>query len=125
MPVSSTSPVILENSDGSFYASIGASGGLRIFPSVVQVLLNLGWGLHPSEAIEFGRVFHQLYPTKLEVDETYPSDALDYLRQAGHNISFVDINRVEGVGVVQVVRQKDGIFYAASDSRKNGIALGY
>jgi len=87
IPVSSTSPAILENSDGSLYTTIGASGGGRIFPSVVQVLLNLDWGMDASEAVEFGRVHDQLYPSEVEADETYPKDAIDYLRMVGHNVS--------------------------------------
>lgn len=123
MPVSSTSPAILENSDGSLYASIGGAGGGRIFPSVVQVLLNLDWGMDASEAVEFGRVHDQLYPLEVDADETYPRDALDYLRKVGHNVSVADINRI--AAVVQVIVQKDGIYYATSDSRKNGVAVGY
>ncbi len=40
-PLSSTTPTIIENADGSFYLSIGGSGGSRIFPAVFQVLLIL------------------------------------------------------------------------------------
>ncbi|KAJ3572081.1 hypothetical protein NP233_g3319 [Leucocoprinus birnbaumii] len=126
----------------SLYATIGGSGGGRIFTSVVQTLLNLDWGLHASEAVEFGRVHDQLYPFKVDVDEIYPSDAIEYLRQAGHNVSgmfffgpqdvkintnldftVANINRI--AAVVQLVMRKDGILYAASDSRKNGVAAGY
>jgi gamma-glutamyltranspeptidase len=86
-PVSSTSPAVIENPDGSFYASIGGSGGRRIFPSVAQALLNLDWGLDASEAVEFGRLHDQLYPLRLEADDIYPPDALEYLRQVGHNVT--------------------------------------
>ncbi|KAF5354305.1 hypothetical protein D9756_007190 [Leucocoprinus leucothites] len=123
MAVSSTSPAILENADGSFYACIGGAGGIRIFPAVAQVLLNLDWGFHPSEAVEFGRVHDQLWPMEVEVDEIYPPYTLEYLRQAGHNLTIADINRF--AASVHMVMQKDGIFYAASDSRKNGVAIGY
>jgi gamma-glutamyltranspeptidase/glutathione hydrolase/leukotriene-C4 hydrolase len=87
MPVSSTAPTIIENSDGSFFASIGGSGGGRIFPAIVQVLLNLDWGLDASEALEFGRLHDQLYPLNLEADDIYPSEILDYLRAVGHNVT--------------------------------------
>ncbi|KAJ3576028.1 hypothetical protein NP233_g698 [Leucocoprinus birnbaumii] len=119
--VSSTSPAILENEDGSFYACIGGAGGIRIFPSVAQVLLHLDWGMNPSEAIEFGRVHDQLWPMEVEVDEIYPSDAFEFLRQAGHNLTIADINRF--AASVHLVMQKDGVFYAASDSRKNGVPV--
>ncbi|KAK0485936.1 gamma-glutamyltranspeptidase [Armillaria novae-zelandiae] len=122
-PLSSTTPTIIENADGSFYLSIGASGGSRIFPAVFQVLLNLDWGMNLSEAIEFGRLHDQLYPLYLDADNVYPSDLLDDLRRRGHNVTVADVNRV--AAVVQGVMIKDGIIFAASDSRKNGIAAGY
>lgn len=81
------SPSIIENPDGSFYASIGGAGGGRIFGSVLQVLLNLDWGLDASEAVEFGRLHDQLYPLVLEADEDYPPEALEFLRRVGHNVT--------------------------------------
>lgn len=122
-PLSSTTPTIIENADGSFYLSIGASGGSRIFPAVFQALLNLDWGLDLSEAIEFGRLHDQLYPLYLDADNVYPGDLLDDLRSRGHNVTVADVNRV--AAVVQGVMIKDGTIFAASDSRKNGIAAGY
>ncbi|KIJ67718.1 hypothetical protein HYDPIDRAFT_83226 [Hydnomerulius pinastri MD-312] len=122
-PLSSTSPTIMEYEDGSFYLAIGGSGGSRIFPSVFQVLMNLDWGMDASEAVEYGRVHDQLYPTVVDADNVLPSSLLADLRSRGHNITVLDINRV--AAVVQTVVRKDGKIYAASDSRKNGIAAGY
>jgi len=86
-PVSSTAPSILEHPDGSFFVAVGGSGGSKIFPSVFQVLLNLDWGLDIRDAIEFGRLHDQLYPPVLVVDNIYPENMLDDLRQRGHNVS--------------------------------------
>ncbi|TFK25723.1 gamma-glutamyltranspeptidase [Coprinopsis marcescibilis] len=122
-PLSSITPTIVEHADGSFYLAIGGSGGSRIFGAIYQTLLNLDWGMDASEAIESGRLHNQLYPDSTDADNIYSKDLLDDLRQLGHNITVVDINRV--AAVVQLVMQKDGVFYAASDSRKNGIAAGY
>ncbi|KAG7449552.1 gamma-glutamyltranspeptidase [Guyanagaster necrorhizus] len=122
-PLSSTTPTIIENADGSFYLSIGGSGGSRIFPAVFQVILNLEWGLDLSSAIEFGRLHNQLYPLFLDADNVYPSDILDDLRRRGHNVIVADVNRV--ASAVNGVMIKDGKIFAASDSRKNGIAAGY
>ncbi|KAL0956594.1 hypothetical protein HGRIS_002731 [Hohenbuehelia grisea] len=122
-PLSSTAPTIIEHPDGSFYLAIGGSGGSRIFGAVFQTLLNLDWDMDVSQAIEFGRLHHQLYPTELDIDSTYPGAIVESLRERGHNTSVVDIARV--AAVVQAVVQQDGKIYAASDSRKNGIAAGY
>ncbi|KIK98246.1 hypothetical protein PAXRUDRAFT_31286 [Paxillus rubicundulus Ve08.2h10] len=122
-PLSSTTPTIMEHADGSFYLAIGGSGGSRIFPSIFQVLLNMDWGMHVSEAVEYGRLHDQLYPTSVDADNTLPASLLYDLRRRGHNVTVLDINRV--AAVVQAVVRKDGKIYAASDSRKNGIAAGY
>ncbi|KIJ18880.1 hypothetical protein PAXINDRAFT_128053 [Paxillus involutus ATCC 200175] len=122
-PLSSTAPTIMEHADGSFYLAIGGSGGSRIFPSILQILLNLDWGMDPSEAVEYGRLHDQLYPITVDADNTLPTSLLYDLRSRGHNVTVLDINRL--AAVVQIVVRKDGKIYAASDSRKNGIAAGY
>ena len=45
-PLSSTSPTIIEHTlNNSFYAALGGSGGAKIFPAIIQVLVNIvdGW----------------------------------------------------------------------------------
>jgi len=122
-PLSSIAPTVIEHSDGSFYVAIGGSGGSRIFGAILQVLLNLDWGLDVSAAIESGRLHDQLYPLILDADSTYERDILCDLRRRGHNVTVVDVNRV--AAVIQGVVQHNSTIYAASDSRKNGIAAGY
>ncbi|THV05072.1 gamma-glutamyltranspeptidase [Dendrothele bispora CBS 962.96] len=123
-PISSTVPSILEHADGSFYMAIGGSGGSLIFGAVFQVLLNMDWGMDLSQAIEFGRLHNQLYPETTLADDIYPKSFLDALIVRGHNLTVLDINRVAAV-VNVVMKDEEGVIYAASDSRKNGIASGY
>ncbi|ETW81007.1 hypothetical protein HETIRDRAFT_155010 [Heterobasidion irregulare TC 32-1] len=122
-PLSSTVPTIIEHTDGSFYLAIGGSGGSKIFPAVFQVILNLDWGYDASQAIEYGRLHDQLFPSYVEADDIYPGELLADLERRGHNITILNVNRVSAV--VQAVMKKDGKIFAASDSRKNGIAAGY
>ncbi|KAF9531606.1 gamma-glutamyltranspeptidase [Crepidotus variabilis] len=122
-PLSSIAPTIIENSDGTFYVAIGGSGGSRIFPAIFQTLLNLDWGMNVQEAVEYGRLHNQLYPLEVDADNTYPQKFLNALIERGHVISIKDITRVGAV--INAIVQKDGVIYAASDSRKNGIAAGY
>ena len=77
----------MEYEDGSFYVAIGGAGGSRIFPSIFQVILNLEWGMDVSSAIEYGRLHDQLYPLNLDVDDTYPQDVIDGLKERGHNVT--------------------------------------
>ena len=86
-PLSSITPIIIENPDGSFYLAAGGSGGSKIFPSVFQAILNLDWGMDASESVEFGRLHDQLYPARVDADSIYPGPLLDALRQRGHNVT--------------------------------------
>lgn len=122
-PLSSTTPTIIENEDGTFYLAVGGSGGSRIFGSVFQVILNMDWGMDVSAAIEYGRLHDQLFPSMVDADNSYSAEILDGLREKGHNVTVSDINRV--AAVVQAVTKKGKMIYAASDSRKNGVAAGY
>ena len=40
-----------------------------------------------GESVEFGRLHNQLYPTLVDVDNTYPVPLMDALRQRGHNVT--------------------------------------
>ncbi|KAG7091044.1 hypothetical protein E1B28_010104 [Marasmius oreades] len=125
-PLSSTVPTIIERaSDNSFFAALGGSGGSIIFGAVFQVLVNLvHWGMDMSQAVEAGRVHDQLYPMLTLVDDTYPTQWVKALIKRGHNVTVLDVNRVAGV-INTVMQDEDGVLYAASDSRKNGIAAGF
>ncbi|KAI0645531.1 gamma-glutamyltranspeptidase [Trametes meyenii] len=122
-PLSSTVPMIMEHADGSFYLAIGGSGGSRIFPAVFQVILNLDWGMDVSAAVEHGRLHDQLFPLMVDADDILSPTLLDGLREKGHNITVSDTSRV--AAVIQAVVKPNNTVYAASDSRKNGVAAGY
>lgn len=127
-PLSSTAPTIVEYADGSIYLAIGGSGGSRIFGSIAQVLLNLDWGMDVSEAIERPRIHHQLLPSAVSAETTTDEHILDALRDRGHEVELLDIDLA--VAEVQAVMcdRAPGRFrqiLAASDSRKEGVALAY
>ncbi|KAK1232155.1 hypothetical protein PQX77_004703 [Marasmius sp. AFHP31] len=125
-PLSSTVPTIIERTaDGSFFAAMGGSGGSVIFGALFQVVVNMiHWEMDLGEAIEAGRVHDQLYPDLTAVDSTYPPALVEELIVRGHNVTVLDVNRVAGV-INTVMQDEEGTMYAASDSRKNGIAAGY
>jgi gamma-glutamyltranspeptidase/glutathione hydrolase/leukotriene-C4 hydrolase len=125
-PLSSTAPTIVHAPDGRVVGVLGGSGGSRIFPAVAMVLLNLACGDDISQAIERPRMHDQVLPpiTTLEVGpEGVDKDWLAALKKRGHKIGQFDIN-VGASEVQAVVVDKRGV-WAASDSRKNGVAAGY
>ena len=59
-----------------------------IFGSVLQVILGLDeWGLDVSQAIEYGRVYDQLYPSTVAVDSIIPDDIVKALEDRHHNVT--------------------------------------
>lgn len=55
-PLSSTAPTIITQEDGTFFLALGGSGGSMIFPSILQSILNVDWGMDIRAAIEAPRV---------------------------------------------------------------------
>ncbi|CAE6430634.1 unnamed protein product [Rhizoctonia solani] len=122
--VSSMAPTIMEHASGKFYLTLGGSGGSRIFGAIIQTIVNLDRGMNVSGAIEAPRVHDQLFPTLVSIESGFGDKELEALKQRGHNTSVFDINL--GVAEIQAVTQdKDGHIFAASDSRKNGVAAGW
>lgn len=42
--------------------------------------------MDPSQAVEYGRVHHQLYPERVRADNVVPALVLDGLRDRGHEV---------------------------------------
>ncbi|KAJ3494949.1 hypothetical protein NMY22_g20000 [Coprinellus aureogranulatus] len=134
-PLSSTAPTIIENEDGSLFLVVGGAGGSRIFPSVFQVILNVVDAenrvsssadssiLDLSAAVERSRLHNQLFPNVVDVDRPMGEGVVDALRGRGHVVEYLPKGRTSAV--VNVVGVKGGRIFAASDSRKNGVAAGY
>ncbi|KAJ7583221.1 gamma-glutamyltranspeptidase [Mycena floridula] len=123
-PTSSITPTIIENEDGSFLFATGSAGGTRIYTAVFQTILSsLDYGIGVSATIEAPRAHHVLFPNIVDLDSGFKQDLLDGLIQRGHNISVHDINNI--TSTIQAVKLQGNTLFAASDSRKNGIAAGY
>ncbi|KAF9584567.1 hypothetical protein BGW38_006002 [Lunasporangiospora selenospora] len=124
-PLSSCVPTIVER-DGRFELALGGSGGSRITTSVLQTILNIyNHGMNAMEAVESPRVHHQLMPDGVEIESGYSNAAISFLASRGHNATVLDINLAKSEVQVVLRSAADGLIYAASDSRKHGVAAGY
>ncbi|KAG7091047.1 hypothetical protein E1B28_010106 [Marasmius oreades] len=136
-PLSSTVPTIIENSDHSLYMVVGGAGGVNILSAAFQVILSTinQWGgtvdggntlgeAIIGEAIESGRIHDQLFPVETRLDSTYPEKYAQSLKALGHNVTRIDVNVIQAV-INGITRDASSVLYAASDSRKNGIAAGF
>jgi len=97
--VSSTAPVIVRR-DGRPWLGIGTPGGVRIFPSVFQALINvIDHGMSLQEAVEAPRLWTQGQTVELEAG--FVPSVRDALSALGHDITVVP-NVAGGMNGVQI-----------------------
>ena len=90
--VSSMCPTIVLKDEKPFMA-LGTPGGVRIFPSVLQAILNvIDHGMTLQEAVEAPRVWTQ--GQELEVEKAVPQGVREELSQKGHSI--IEVMTVAG-----------------------------
>jgi len=123
-PLSSMSPTVVLDGEGSVVAVAGASGGPRIITATLQALLNaLHFRMSAPDAVEQPRLHHQWLPEVLYAEPPlYRRGGFAApMRDRGHALE-----RSEDLGAVQlIVRGADGSGWrAASDPRKGGGAAG-
>jgi gamma-glutamyltranspeptidase/glutathione hydrolase len=116
---SSMAPTILLR-DGRPRAALGLPGGVRIFASVLQALLNLiDHGMSLQEAVEAPRVFTQ--GQELEVEPAVPEAVRSELAARGHVVA--PVAHVAG-GMCAVAWEPDGALSGAACWRADGTPIG-
>ena len=118
--LSSMSPTIVLK-DGKVAFALGTPGGVRIFPAVVQALVNvIDHGMTLQEAVEAPRVWIQSGP--LEVEESVPEHVRAALRERGHQVKVVP--RVAGGMTGVLVDPESGLLHGAACWRADGTPVG-
>jgi gamma-glutamyltranspeptidase/glutathione hydrolase len=117
--------------NGAPYISFGLMGGDMQTQGHVQVIMNLiDFGMNLQEAGDAPRVYHSgTISARGHLDvvgDTYMESGFDYETQSklmdkGHNLRM----RKGIFGGYQAIMYKDGVYYGASESRKDGQAAGY
>ncbi len=117
-PVSSMSPVMVSR-DGKPLLMTGSPGGSRIISTNMQMVLNvLEFGMNIADAAAAPRIHHQWRPDVLRIESGISPDTVSLLRERGHNVEAGE--RSPGMGSLQTVMWKDGLFYGYSDPRRPG-----
>ncbi|KAL7274071.1 hypothetical protein RUND412_003037 [Rhizina undulata] len=126
-PLSSTSPTIISEDNGTISLVIGASGGSRIVTGVFQaVIKNLVWGWGLIDTVRSARLHHQLLPEAVFVEKGVEEWICDGLRRRGHVVEKNGLGAAAGASVIQVVRMVEGGVEGVADWwRKGGKAAGY
>lgn len=124
-PLSSMSPTIVLDADGTVKAVAGASGGPRIITGTTLALLYALVLEHPAaQAVAEPRIHHQWLPNILEVESNFPGKLSGlptamWLRKLGHEVR----TPTRECAVQLIVRTPRGL-EAASDPRKGGSPAG-
>jgi gamma-glutamyltranspeptidase/glutathione hydrolase len=116
---SSMAPLIVLK-DGQPRFALGLPGGLRIFPSALQAVLNLiDHGMTLQEAVEAPRVWTQGFG--LELEPHFPDAVAAGLAARGHAIERVPN---VGGGMCAVGVDADGLLEGAACWRADGTPVG-
>ena len=117
-PVSSMSPVLVSR-NGQPILMTGSPGGSKIISANMQMVLNVvEFGMNIADAAVAPRIHHQWKPDVLEIESGISPDTVSLLIDRGQNINFSQ--RSAGMGSLQTVMWRDGVFYGYSDPRRPG-----
>jgi len=105
--------------DGKLRFALGLPGGKRIFPSVMQAIVNLlDHGMSPQEAVEAPRVWTE--GPVLEMENAFSDRIVRALRVKGHKVSLLP--NVAG-GMSCIAFHGDGMMTGAACWRADGTAV--
>lgn len=115
---SSMSPIIVERNGRPAFC-LGLVGGMRIFPSALQAIVNvIDHGMSPQEAVEAPRIW--TLGEDVEIEPGFPDHVLDALGARGHRLSPL---RVIGGGMGMIAFD-NGAMTGASCWRADGTPIG-
>jgi gamma-glutamyltranspeptidase/glutathione hydrolase len=111
---------------GRPYAAFGVMGADFQPQGHLQVVLNhVDFGLDLQEAIDAARVRY-LGGLRVAVEEEIPPETIRALERLGHHVIVTDhLNENFGGGQGIIRDPETGVYLAASDRRKDGLAMGY
>lgn len=124
-PLSAMTPTFVLRKDDSFWFAVGSPGGPTIINTVLQIISNvIDYDMNIQQAIDAPRIHHQWLPDVL-VYEPYglSADTLKLLESRGHKLT--DKPRYMGDAHGVMIEEKTGVRLGASDSRNEGVAVGY
>jgi gamma-glutamyltranspeptidase / glutathione hydrolase len=116
--------------DGKPFMSFGVMGGDMQVQGHVQILINMiDFGMSLQEAGDAPRVKHlgtfpyrgKVTPGEIQLESGFPYETIRALMMIGHKVGYT----YDAYGGYQAIMLRNGVYYGASDSRKDGAALGY
>jgi gamma-glutamyltranspeptidase/glutathione hydrolase len=103
--------------------SFGVMGGTMQPQGHAQVMVRIAdYGQSPQAACD-GPRFRCVQGLEVSVEDNFPAAPLEELRRRGHRI--VSIDDYNQFGSAQLIWKLDGGYFAASDPRRDGQAVGF
>jgi len=124
-PLSAMTPTFVLRKDGTLWFTIGSPGGPTIINTVLQTIINIvDHDMNIQQAIDAPRVHHQWLPDEI-VHEPYglSADTQRALAARGHKLSSKPRYMGDAQGIM--IEEKTGMRLGASDSRNDGVPVGY
>ena len=128
-PLSSMSPTIVLDAEGNAFMSLGSPGGLRIWPTVAQVISNvIDHGMNMQDAIDCARIFERgnadgiCYESAGE--NAVSADTIAALEAQGHTVTDKGGWNLFFGGCQGILFAEDGI-QGGADPRRDGKAIGF
>lgn len=124
-PVSSMSPVLVLQKDGTSWFALGSPGSQTIPNTVLQVIVNMvDFKMSLRDAIEYPRIHHQNVPDRIDAEPAaLVREVAEKLKAMGHSINpaYRSQGDVHAVAVEPGTQMRLGW----SDGRRGGKAIGY
>jgi len=109
--------------DGKPVMSFGVMGGTMQPQAHTQVMVRIAdYGQNPQAASD-GPRFRWVKGLDVSIEPGFPPATVEALRQRGHNL--VTVNDYNQFGSAQMIWRMDGGYFAASDPRRDGQAVGF
>jgi len=118
-PLSSMSPTIVLNEDGTPFMTVGSPGGATIIAAVTNCILNVVlFGMEAQQAVNAPRAWDNAN-NKINYENRIPADVIAELEKLGHAVNDSG-EWPAGAGSNQViVYDADGKLHAAADPRRD------
>lgn len=129
-PLSSMSPSIVLYPDGTPFLTIGTPGGVRIWPTITQVVQRMiDYGMDVQDAINCARIFdnasENICYESAGDSRAVAADTIAALEAMGHATTDKGEWNLFFGGVQGISIAKDGTLRGGADPRRDGKALAY
>lgn len=127
-PLSSMTPTIILTAEGKPFMTVGSPGGLRIFPTVAQIISHvIDHGMTIQQAIDAPRIFDNAgNKINYESGENgLKPETVKALQDMGHEMVDKGEWNLYFGGAQGIIYREDGTLHGGADPRRDGKAVGF